>query len=1244
MMPTPPNSLEDVYLYLIGLGSESERVQWIEANLEDKPALREQVLKLLAARNIKGILDEPDPPLLQAGELIEDLSGEEVGPYLLLKPLGSGGMGDVYLAREREPVERLVAIKLLRLDVNIKADMRRFLRERQIMGGLQHPNIAQIFTAGSTEDGYSYIVMEYVEGTYLDRFCRERALPLRKRLELYLQCCRAIEHAHQKGVIHRDIKPSNVMVTEIGGVATVKVIDFGIAKIQEMAGEMESRSTRSSYRNDLVRAVGSDLITKGNLSPGTPPFMSPEQCSGDPALVDTRSDIYSLGALLYKLMTDRLPYDWEERPENTIRSFYMTAMTSAPKLPSRCAPHLEGMLKGDLDSIIGMAMQRDSGNRYASVGELVSDLNNHLEYRPVRANPLTVLQGGKKYFRRHRLALAAAGVAIGGLLVGLCLALVQSWRAGESERTAKSHAYASDMLLANMAIAQGDYAMTSEILERNRESSFVTDVITGREIQRLDWRLLKSQVPDAALELQRFEGKIYFGIAIPDRDELASGDNKSFLRVFSRLTPEEQRLEIQTEQKEINGLALSPDNRLIATAGDDGTVKFWDVSNGRLERTLRVSNKQVFQCKWTMDGRYFVTVANEPEAVVWSAADFQVVKRFTSNGRTLECMDIGPQGQVVYGSHDGIVRLGQVDGESTDTQELTLVPYRVINANRCSTVVFSPSGKLLGLGFNFGYMVLLREINGKFEPVERIRFPTTVTSIAFNRDESQAMVGEESGRVHHLKLRMKWPVKSTLDFRSNFFREYPDFKTGDGHDLTSLWDIVESASAGASRESIPLDEDRIFLKFSVPVPVVQFSESYVRTWFDESGESPLGWSEIPSAVVLKNEGVELQFANRFGMWTDDEALRREGRLNSRAPHRSRVSRVVWSGDEESLQTFSEEGVVCSIDIKRLGASAVESSNINQFLPLNNGEVIFNSNASPVYVLLSRVAEGPVERLFTKGMLYRIFSDPTHPDTVYGFQTGDEQEPHDQERTGESKVFRWAYRDKEPVEVPLPKREERVSEFLGATSSGRFVLRLLTPAEQIGNQEVKSYLHCWDPKEQKSVWSVDIPAKEIRALAQSRGGRYFGLVVDTAVYLLDGENGELHGSLEGLSSQGQRQHVLTLAFSPDDRYLAVICDDNSLQCVRVSDRQRIWGMQIPGGDALSMIWSRDGKTILTAARDGKVRGIDVDLRQVTMELSLFDRELEQIKISPEEDFLYLVNRTGFLYRVSCGSAGAGNGGK
>ena len=284
-MTTPPNSLEEVYFHLMGLGSDVERSRWIEGNLGDKPELREAVLKLLEGSKVKGILDETDPPLLQAGRLISDLSGEEIGPYFLIKLLGSGGMGDVYLAREREPVERSVAIKLLRLDVNIQADMKRFLRERQIMGGFQHPNIAQIFTAGSSPDGYSYIVMEHVEGTDLDHYCRERSLPLRKRIELFLQCCRAIEHAHQKGIIHRDIKPSNVMVTEIGGVATVKVIDFGIAKIQEIAGEVPSHSTSSNYGTDFVRNVGSDAITRGNLSPGTPPFMSPEQCSGDPASV-----------------------------------------------------------------------------------------------------------------------------------------------------------------------------------------------------------------------------------------------------------------------------------------------------------------------------------------------------------------------------------------------------------------------------------------------------------------------------------------------------------------------------------------------------------------------------------------------------------------------------------------------------------------------------------------------------------------------------------------------------------------------------------------------------------------------------------------------------------------------------------------------------------------------------------------------------------------------------------------------
>jgi|GEM_PF-639696 len=1241
MMTTPPNSLEEVYFHLMGLGSDVERSRWIEGNLGDKPELREAVLKLLEGSKVKGILDETDPPLLQAGRLISDLSGEEIGPYFLIKLLGSGGMGDVYLAREREPVERSVAIKLLRLDVNIQADMKRFLRERQIMGGFQHPNIAQIFTAGSSPDGYSYIVMEHVEGTDLDHYCRERSLPLRKRIELFLQCCRAIEHAHQKGIIHRDIKPSNVMVTEIGGVATVKVIDFGIAKIQEIAGEVPSHSTSSNYGTDFVRNVGSDAITRGNLSPGTPPFMSPEQCSGDPALVDTRSDIYSLGALLYKLLTDRLPYDWVDRPENTIRTYYVTAMTSAPKLPSRCAPHLERQLQGDLDSIIGMAMHRDSNMRYASVGELVSDLNNYLEYRPVRANPLTVLQGGKKYLRRHRLALAAAGVAIAGLLVGLCLALVQSWRAQRSEKVAISRAYTSDLLLAKNAFDQTQYGRVAELLERNRAVAMVKDTLTGQGIQRLDWRLWHSRLPMKPLEIQDVGAKIYFGLAIPSREEVASGDRFSILRVFSRLGPKEDcRLEIQTGQREINGLALSPDGRWIATAGDDGTVKFWDVETGKLEKSFKASPKELFQCKWTPDGKYFVTVGNEHAAVVWSVPDFKEFKRFDTRGRSLECMDIGPNGQLVFGSNDGIVRIGRVDGDSIETEELTLVEYRVLNANHCSTVVYSPSGKMLGLGFDFGYLVLLREVNGRFVPVERIRFPTTVTAIAFNKDESQAIVGEKSGQVHRLTIPAKWPVKSTLELKSEYLGIHAKFDIGGGRTLKSLWDVVESATPGVSREGVPTDMDRIFLKLSQPIPMVQYSEYYVRTWYGEAGETSPDWTEMPSMVVLKDDGVELRFANKFGMWKDEDALRAKGRLQSWNPHKKRVSGLVWSGDEKSIQSFSEDGKVCSTSVDRLTASVINSSNVDQFIPLSNRNILIHSASSPVY-LGTLGEDGKLQTKLVSQNIVTIHVDPSRSDVFYGFrypQANGSQLP--------AKLFRWVLGDLKQEEISIAERDEPLNLFFGAMSDGKLVLRYRSKEVPIGSNEGKSYLLCWDPKTSRSVWEVNVPNETPRATVQSRNGRFFAFVMDQVLYLLDTSTGTLQSVPEVYPNPEDRQAVLTLAFSPDQKFLAVVLKDNSLHCIRVSDRQCIWRMKIPGGDPISLVWSKDGKTILTAARDGFVRTIDADIREVTVDWKLgdFGRDLEQMKLSPEEDLLYLVDREGRLYGIPLGDQGSETAGK
>jgi WD40 repeat protein len=422
--------------------------------------------------------------------------------------------------------------------------------------------------------------------------------------------------------------------------------------------------------------------------------------------------------------------------------------------------------------------------------------------------------------------------------------------------------------------------------------------------------------------------------------------------------------------------------------------------------------------------------------------------------------------------------------------------------------------------------------------------------------------------------------------------------------------------------------------------MVQYSEYYVRTWYGEAGETSPDWTEMPSMVVLKDDGVELQFANKFGMWKDEDALREKGRLQSWKPHERRVSGLVWSGDEKSIQSFSEDGKVCSTSVDRLTASVINSSNVDQFIPLSNRNIFIHSASSPVYV--GRLGEdGILQTKLVSQNIVTIHVDPSRSDVFYGFryhQANGSQLP--------AKLFRWVLGDLKQEEISIAERDEPLNLFFGAMSDGKLVLRYRSKEVPIGSNEGKSYLLCWDPKTSRSVWEVNVPNEIPRATVQSRNGRYFAFVMDPVLYLLDTSTGTLQSVPEVYPNPEDRQAVLTLAFSPDQKFLAVVLKDNSLHCIRVSDRQCIWRMDIPGGDPISLVWSKDGKTILTAARDGFVRTIDADIREVTVDWKLgdFGRDLEQMKLSPEEDLLYLVDREGRLYGIPLGDQGSETAGK
>ncbi|RYD37637.1 MAG: serine/threonine protein kinase, partial [Verrucomicrobiaceae bacterium] len=400
-------------------------------------ALRGRIEALLRAAGSAGDFLEHPPTGLSADAESDPLSGglcekpgDTIGRYKLLEQIGEGGCGVVYMAGQEEPVRRRVALKVIKPGMDTRSVIARFEAERQALALMDHPNIAKVLDGGATLSGRPYFVMELVRGVRITRFCDEANLPAGARLRLFVQVCQAIQHAHQKGIIHRDLKPSNILVTVNDGLAVPRVIDFGIAK-----------ATAGQWLTDRT------LFTHFHSFIGTPAYTSPEQAEMSSVDVDTRSDIYSLGVLLYELLTGRTPFDGEQLVSAGLDEMRRIIRHDEPLKPSTCmtrlaaadaqrratVPEVEGAsprrppptrelihaVRGDLDWIVMKCLEKDRSRRYETANGIAADILRHLHHEPVTARPPGRIYLLQKLAKRNRRTLTAAVTLLAGLLVAV---------------------------------------------------------------------------------------------------------------------------------------------------------------------------------------------------------------------------------------------------------------------------------------------------------------------------------------------------------------------------------------------------------------------------------------------------------------------------------------------------------------------------------------------------------------------------------------------------------------------------------------------------------------------------------------------------------------------------------------------------------------------------------------------------------------------------------------------------------
>ncbi len=445
MQPNPKSEAE-LFDAALDFPNPRERAAYLDKTCAGRPELRQRVDALLAAHDkAAGFLEVRRAQGTSAATVRLNLPAEEkpgdiIGRYKLLQKIGEGGCGVVYMAEQETPVRRRVALKVIKLGMDTKEVVARFEAERQALALMDHPNIAKVLDAGATTAGRPYFVMELVKGIPATRYADENKLDTRERLDLFIQICQAVQHAHQKGIIHRDIKPSNILVADHDGVPVPKVIDFGIAK-----ATTDQRLTDKTLFTALEQFVG------------TPAYMSPEQAKLSGLDIDTRSDIYSLGVLLYELLTGKTPFDPTRLFNAGFEGIRRIIREEDPPRPSACLstlahaelttlanqrraepPKLLNSIRGDLDWIVMKCLEKDRTRRYETASGLAADVQRHLGNEPVVARPPSASYRFQKMVRRNRFVFASAACVLITLIVGIVGTTLGLVRAERHRRNAEA--------------------------------------------------------------------------------------------------------------------------------------------------------------------------------------------------------------------------------------------------------------------------------------------------------------------------------------------------------------------------------------------------------------------------------------------------------------------------------------------------------------------------------------------------------------------------------------------------------------------------------------------------------------------------------------------------------------------------------------------------------------------------------------------------------------------------------------
>jgi WD40 repeat protein/serine/threonine protein kinase len=732
MSEPSPERVKEIFNQAIGLPPE-KRSAFLEKACGSDTPLRRRVERLLKSLEEVGpFLASPTGDVLPSAPTVSASTsgplaeiGTSIGPYKLLQEIGEGGFGVVYMAEQERPVHRRVALKIIKLGMDTKQVIARFEAEREALAMMEHPNITMVLDAGATESGRPYFVMELVKGVPITEYCDSNRLSTSERLDLFMQLCSAVQHAHQKGIIHRDIKPSNVMVTLHDGKPVPKVIDFGISKATHQ------------------RLTEKTLFTQYGQFIGTPVYMSPEQAEMSGLDVDTRSDIYSLGVLLYELLTGTTPFDVEalrqagygemqriireeEPPTPSTRlSTLGGALTDVAKHRRTNPSGLSRLVRGDLDWIVMKALEKDRTRRYASASGFADDIARHLGNEPVVARPQSAAYKMRKFVRRHRGPVAAATAIVVTIIV---LGSLTVWQARIAQRRAHqiwvssvlSSAEASEdpLLKAQLVLELADLPDNSERLSLAREAA------------------------DHPLPVAVFRGHRWTGIS-PDGTRIVTvtSDGKAWiLRVDGSGEP----IALRGRFQESTWPQFSPDGTRILATLPDGTARLWRADDGEESVVLHGEEDRIEYAAFSPDGRNVVTISEGGVHRLWRADETEdsfIVGKHEDAVMEVAFSPDGTRLLVCYRSTPP--RIWRTDG----TGKHIVLPHgdpRPDQRHFVHKSAFSPDGTSVVTG-SFDGMARVWRADGSGSPVILRHGEKAVHRVNFSPDGTRIITATEDG-------------------------------------------------------------------------------------------------------------------------------------------------------------------------------------------------------------------------------------------------------------------------------------------------------------------------------------------------------------------------------------------------------------------------------------------------------------------------------------------------------------------